>query len=98
MDPGTQRQHWVTWSPESQWADLGEQTGLVLPSPEELSVGQATKGEEVGGRPWEPRFSTTSPCLLAVCWPRDCCTGCDRRRVLESRRLWTAQRRTAPLW
>ena len=59
LDPGTQRWHWVTWSPESQWVDLGEQTGLVLPSPRELSMGHATQGRRGGRGPWEPRFSTT---------------------------------------
>lgn len=59
LDSGTQRWHWVTWSPESQWVDLGEQTGLVLPSPRELSVGHTKQGREVGGGAGSP-FSTAA--------------------------------------
>ena len=67
LDPGTPRWHWVTWSPESQWVDLGEQTGLALPSPRELSMGMRHRGEEVGGGTGSPASApllSLSPCSL----------------------------------
>lgn len=76
--------------------DLGEQTGLVLPSPRELSVGHLVGRERWEGA-GEPFSTAALPVSLQSAGHRTAARGCDCRRGWRSGSCGLPSARTAPV-